>query len=418
MRDKTSKDGLKVLYLHMTGAFGGSSRSLVEVIGAFPQGAVEPRFVAPRGSASDFFRKFGEVIEARDLSRFDNTRYSYYRGFRWLVLAREIALIPATIAALRQAKRRWGSVDLIHLNEFTGLLPWWLARRAFNAPVVVHVRSVPRNDRGSLRTRLVNWMLRNQAEAVVAIDETVRANLPTDLNVDVIHNAFSPKPPTERDEALDRALAVRAESFKVGFVGNLLRVKGIHELIEAARITRDQGLDIEFVIVGDDAHLSGGLKARLLKLLGLGQNVRAEVEAAIDLYGLRDRVHLIGFTPHISQVYRRMDVLCFPSHYDAPGRPIFEAAFLKVPSIVAVNDPKPDTLVDGVSGIAIAPRDANQLGAAIARLAKDRALATSMGEAAYALAAKNFSVVRNSEDLLRVYRRVLARHDRLLSSDK
>lgn len=410
MRDQISGDGLKVLYLHMTGAFGGSSRSLVEVIGAFPQGAVEPRFVAPRGSASDFFRKFGDVIEARDLSRFDNTRYSYYRGFRWLVLAREIALVPATFAALRQAKQRWGSVDLIHLNEFTGLLPWWLARRAFNAPAVVHVRSVPRNDSG-LRTRLVNWMLKNQAEAVVAIDETVRASLPSDLNVDVIHNSFTPKPSTERDEALDRALAVRAESFKVGFVGNLLRVKGIHELIEAARITRDQGLDIEFVIVGDDAHSSGGLKARLLKLLGLGQNVRAEVEAAIDLYGLRERVHLIGFTPHISQVYRRMDVLCFPSHYDAPGRPIFEAAFLKVPSIVAVNDPKPDTLVDGLSGIAIAPRDAGQLAAAIARLANDRALATRMGEAAYALAAKNFSVVQNSETLLRVYRRVVANRD-------
>lgn len=392
----------------MTGAFGGSSRSLVEVVGAFPPGAVDARFVAPRGSATGFFRELGEVIEARDLSRFDNTRYSYYRGFRWLVLARELALVPATIIALRQAKRRWGTVDLIHLNEFTGLLPWWLARRAFNAPVVVHVRSVPRDDRGSLRTRLVNWMLRDKAEAVIAIDETVRASLPPDLHVDVIHNAFSPKPSTEQDEALDRELTVRAESFKVGFVGNLLLVKGIHELIEAARITKDQGLDIEFIIVGDDAHPSRGLQARLLKVLGLGQNVRAEVEAAIDRHGLRDRIHMIGFTPHISQVYRRMDVLCFPSHFDAPGRPIFEAAFLKVPSIVSVNDPKPDTLIDGVSGIATAPRNAQQIAQAIARLANDRALAKKMGEAAYALASENFSVTKGSEALLRVYRRVLA----------
>jgi len=402
----------------MTGAFGGSSRSLAEVVQAFPSGAVKAQFVAPRGSAGEFFRKLGDVIEARDISRFDNTRYSYYRGFRWLVLAREIVLIPATIAAVRRAKQRWGSIDLIHVNEFTGLLPWWLARRAFGAPVIVHVRSVPRNDRGSLRTRLVNWMLKSHAEAVVAIDETVRANLPADLTVDVIHNAFSPKPSTELDDALERALTFRPESFKVGFVGNLLRVKGIHELIEAARITRDQGLDIEFVIVGDDAQPSRGLKARFLKFLGLGQNVRAEVEAAIDLYGLRDRVHLIGFTLHISQVYRRMDVLCFPSHFDAPGRPIFEAAFLKVPSIVAVNDPKPDTLVDGVSGIAIAPRDAGQLAAAIARLAQDRALATSMGEAAYALAAKNFSVVENSAALLRIYHRVLSNRDAHPSPDE
>jgi glycosyltransferase involved in cell wall biosynthesis len=392
----------------MTGAFGGSSRSLVEVIGAFPQDAVEARFVTPRGSASEFFKGLGDVIEARDLSRFDNTRYSYYRGFRWLVLARELALVPATIAAVREAKRRWGSVDLIHLNEFTGLLPWWLALRAFKAPIVVHVRSVPRDDRRSLRTCLVNWMLRNKADAVVAIDETVRASLPVDLRVDVIHNAFSPKSSMAQDEALDRALMVRPESFKVGFVGNLLRVKGIHELIEAARITRDQGLDIEFVIVGDDAHSSRGLKARLLKVFGLEQNVRAEVEAAIDRCGLRDRIHLIGFTPHISQVYRRMDVLCFPSHFDAPGRPIFEAAFLKVPSIVAVNDPKPDTLIDGVSGIAVAPRDASQLASAIARLANDRELAKKMGQVAFALATENFGAAKNAEALLQVYRRILA----------
>jgi glycosyltransferase involved in cell wall biosynthesis len=400
---------VRVLYLHMTGAFGGSSRSLVEVIRAFPPGAAEAKFVAPRGSASRFFCELGDVIEARDLSRFDNTRYSYYRGFRWLVLARELALVPTTIMALRQAKRRWGAIDLIHVNEFTGLLPWWLARRGFRAPVVVHVRSVARNDCGSLRTRLVNWMLRNKAEAIIAIDETVRASLPADLHIDVIHNVFSPMPPIEQDEALDRELALRARSFKVGFVGNLLRVKGIHELIEAARITRDQGLDIEFVIVGDDAHPSHGLKARFLKILGLGQNMRAEVEVAIDAHGLRDRIHLIGFTADISRIYRRMDVLCFPSHFDAPGRPIFEAAFLKVPSIVAVNDPKPDTLIDGISGIAIAPRDASQLAAAIARLANNRPLAKKMGEAAHTLATENFSVMRNSEALLQVYRRVLAR---------
>jgi glycosyltransferase involved in cell wall biosynthesis len=137
--------------------------------------------------------------------------------------------------------------------------------------------------------------------------------------------------------------------------------------------------------------------------------MRAEVEVAIDTHGLRDRIHLIGFTADISRLYRRMDVLWFPSHFDAPGRPIFEAAFLKVPSIVAVNDPKPDTLIDGISGIAIAPRDASQVAAAIARLANDRALAKTMGEAAYTLATENFSVTRNSEALLQVYRRVLAR---------
>ena len=44
-----------------------------------------------------------------------------------------------------------------------------------------------------------------------------------------------------------------------------------------------------------------------------------------------------------------------------------------VPSIVAVPDPKPDTIVDGVTGLAIAKPDPTLIADAILRLASDRA---------------------------------------------
>jgi glycosyltransferase involved in cell wall biosynthesis len=400
---------LRVLYLHMIGPFGGASRSLFEAVGAFPAGAVQPLFVTQRGSVTRFFSRLGEVVEARGMSQFDDTRYSRYRGMRWLVLLRELAYLPFTVAALAKAKRRWQRVDLIHLNEFTGLVPLLIARRLFGAPALVHVRSVAATDTASRRTRWVQRTLRHDARAVVAIDETVRESLPVDLEVDVIHNAFSPQAASGVDPALEARLqALRPESFKVGFVGNLLRVKGIHELVEAARITRERGIDVEFLVVGDDAAPSRGLKARIVKALGLAQNVRAEVEAALDLHALRDRFHLLGFSAEIGRAYRRMDVLCFPSHYDAPGRPIFEAAFFGVPSIVAVRKPRGDTLVDGVTGLAFAPGDAVALADAIERLARDRAGAAAMGRAAREMAERTFDVRTNAGALLAVYRRVCA----------
>lgn len=400
---------LRVLYVHFFGQFGGSSRSLFEAVRAFPPGAVQPCFLTQRGTVTGFFSRLGEVIEAWGLTQIDNTRYSYYRGVRWLVVLRELAYLPATVLALRRAKKRWSEVDVIHLNEFSGLVTLWIARRWFSAQAVVHVRSVLRTDARSWRTRWVNWMMRHHAQAVVAIDETVRASLPRDLSVHVIHNGFSPRAAGQPDEAFERKLGrLRPESFKVGFVGNLLRVKGIHELIEATRMTRDQGLDIELLIVGDDARPSKGLRASLLRMLRLQQNVRAQLEADLDRYGLRDRVHLLGFTADIAHAYKRMDVLTFPSHYDAPGRPIFEAAFFGVPSIVAVRDPKPDTLIHDETGLAIEPRSAQALADAIARLARDRAAAVRMGEAAKRMAERNFDPSRNSELLLGLYRRVTA----------
>lgn len=397
---------MKVLYIHMIGAFGGASRSLTEAVGAFPAGAVEPHFVTAAGSVEPFFARLGPVETARGMSQFDNTRYSHYRGLRWLVVLRELAYLPATVVALRRARRRWGKFDLIHVNEFTGIVPWWLARRWFDAPVVVHVRSVARNDVGSLRTRMVNWMFRHRAEAVVAIDETVRSSLPADLAVTVIHNAFTPHRVAGDAPPLAIPPALRPGWFRVGFVGNLLKVKGIHELVAAAGIVRDRGLNVEFVVVGDDAAPSGGLKARLLRQLGLGQNAKAEVLDEIGRLGLGDRFHMLGFTQRISEAYGLMDVLCFPSHFDAPGRPVFEAAFAGKPAIVCLSDPKPDTLIDGVTGLAIPARDPVALADAIERLCRNPELARTMGEAAAEMAHRTFDPQKNAADLLALYRRV------------
>lgn len=399
---------LRVLYLHLTGAFGGSSRSLYEAIRAFPAGQVEPVFVTQRGTVQQFFSQLGKVYTTRGLTQFDDTRYSHYRGLRWLVLLRELSYLPGTWLTLRRVRQQVGPVDLIHLNEFTGLVPLWIARRIFGAPAVVHVRSVAREGGASRRTRWVHRMLRTHASAVVAIDETVRSSLPPDLAVEVIHNGFAPKASSQEDPALaERLKLLRPDSFKVGFVGNLLKVKGILELIEAARLLKERGRNVEFLVVGDDAQSSRGLKASLLKMAGLRQNMRAEVEAFLDAHGLRDRVHLVGFTPNLAQVYRAMDVLCFPSHYDAPGRPIFEAAFFSVPSIVAVRQPKRDTLIHEQTGLAIEPYAAGQLADAIERLAKDKGYTKQLGANAKGLAETNFDIATNAECLLRVYRGVI-----------
>ncbi len=389
----------------MIGSFGGASRSLLEVVRAIPRDRVEAFFVAPSGSACECFRdRAAGVIEVRGMSQFDNTRYSYYRGLRWLVLLRELSYLPFTVWGLLKARRNWKSVDLIHVNEFTGAIPWLLARWLFAAPVVVHVRSLARTDARSLRTRWVNHLLRSKAEAVIAIDENVRASLPHDLAVHVIHNSFSAVPAKHRDSAIERSLSqLRPASLKVGFVGNLLRVKGLIDLVEAARLLQRHNLDIEYVVIGDSAKPSAGIRQRALNFLGLSQDIKEELARLIDAYGLRAQFHFLGFTLDIRRTYEALDVLCFPSHYDAPGRPIFEAAFLGVPSIVAVREPRADTLIDGETGLAVPAKSPEKLAEAIRFFAEDRSQVRRMGENARELAHRNFDVEQNAKKLLAVY---------------
>jgi glycosyltransferase involved in cell wall biosynthesis len=104
-----------------------------------------------------------------------------------------------------------------------------------------------------------------------------------------------------------------------------------------------------------------------------------------------------------------MDVLVFPTFLDAPGRPVFEAAFFGIPSIVAVREPHADTLIDGETGIAIDRPDPRLLADAILHYATDRGEIARMGANARTLAERNFSPRANALDLLDVYRRVTDR---------
>jgi glycosyltransferase involved in cell wall biosynthesis len=400
---------LRVLYVHVTGPFGGSSRSLVEAVQALPPGAVRALFLTQRGGTEAYFSKVGEVEAVLGVTKFDHTRYSHYRGLRWLVVLRELAYLPSTWLGLWRARRRWGEVDLIHLNEFTGVFALSMARWLFRAPAVIHVRSLVEADLRLARTRWMHSLLRAQAQALVAIDESVRGTLPGSLAVNVIHNAFTSSRAADADDALEQGLSrLSPHRFKIGFVGNLLLVKGILDLLEAARLLKERGLEFELVVVGDDASPSGNLRAKLLKHLGLAQSMRKEVEATVQRHGLSERVHLIGFTPNIGRAYQCMDLLCFPSHYDAPGRPVFEAAFFGVPSVVAVRNPKPDTVVHGITGLAVPPRDPRALADAIAAMAANRDATRRMGVAARTMAENNFSAQRNARSLLDVYEKVVA----------
>jgi len=399
---------LRVLYIHGVGPFGGSSRSLFEAVRGFEPGTVDPFFIAASGTATTFFREVAvDLIETRGLSRFDNTRYSFYRGVRWIVVLRELFHVPFMLAALLKAKRRWKSVDVIHANEITEIFSMMLARWLFAAPTVVHVRSMQRPDESVWRNRWLRNRLR-RVSAVVAIDENVRSTLPLDVAVEVIHNAFTPKVAAEPDPQLvSRIQALSKTSLKVGFVGNLHHGKGLEDLLEASAIVIGQGKDVEFVLVGGETASGDGLQGAILRRLGLRQNIKTSLKEQVAERGLAHAYHFLGATNDIQRAYEAMDVLCFPSHFEATGRPVFEAAFSGVPSIAALNDPRPDTLAHGETGLAVPQKDPEKLAAAIAFLADNRSEVARMGANALALAHRNFDPATNSRRLLGLYRRLV-----------
>ena len=399
---------VSVLYVHPTGAFGGASKSLLELLKGAPDSAIKAMAVLPPGRASHYLAASGvEVHHARGLSQFDNTEFGHYRGLRWAILLREIAFLIPTLLAFIKLRRHRGRIDIIHFNEITLAPALVIGRLLLGKPVVMHVRSVQRFDRSSWRTRVVQHLLAKWVDSVVAIDETVRRSLPRDLRVEVVYNGFTP--PHGREQVAPLELPLHPQSLRVGFIGGLVPVKGIMDFLAAVRLCVGRGVNIDAIVAGENPRVLRGLKGFLLRRSGLTGDYRRLVDDYVSAEGLGERVHLIGHIEDVSIFYRSIDLLCFPSLVEATGRPVFEAGFYAVPSIVTLVDAPGDTFVDGVTGVCVRRRDPEAMASAFEKLCNDRARLRRMGEAAQNLSEARFRASQNAERLLRVYRETLSR---------
>lgn len=402
---KTSKemmpDPVKVLYIHHCGKFGGASRSLLELISSFPPNTVIPHLLTQQGNVGGFFEKKGvKTIEVKGVSIFDNGQYAYYRGLRWLILLREILFLPFTIAGLLKAKKHFNDLDIIHINEVQLLPVGLLAKKIFKKPLVCHARSLQRNVTNSWRVRLVHRML-EKCDYIFPIDRSVSDTLPHSSKKVIVYNTINIAPQnTSKEQPV--ATEIRT-AFTAGMVGQLLIHKGVLEFVEAARICKERGYDIKFIMIGDDDRLKGSFIKKVLVQLRIIQDVRAAVHKLIYLHGLSETVFVKPFTLNLGEAYTGIDVLCFPNKSDAIGRPVFEAAFFKKPSIVCVTRLYGDTFIDNETGVNIKVPSAESLSEAIIKMYKDRDLARQMGEKAHQLVTLNHDPVANSTRVLSTY---------------
>jgi glycosyltransferase involved in cell wall biosynthesis len=394
----------RILYLNPIGEFSGACVSLINLVRSSPLSGVQPLMLTPAGSAADYFREQGcQVIECPRLSQFDHTRYGRYRGLRWLVALRELVLLPRSYLAMRAIARQVGPVDLIHLNEITGIVVGTMLQCHLRAPMVMHVRAHMGDQRG-WRSRFLWELVRRHVATSFCIDETVAETVPATINKVVVHNGAARVEPSS--EAVARWASVLAETpaaaTRVAIVGSLLPVKGVYEFVEAAiRICRERR-DLCFLIVGKSVRRFGRWSFPLVKL-GLVRDVEGDCRRRIEEEGMESHIMMTGHVREPIVVYRTIDILCFPSHYNACGRPVFEAALEGKPAIVAIERSHPDTLIPGETGIAIPARSVAALADAIVELAGDSVARLRMGAAARKLAQKVSNLEANGEIVRSVY---------------
>ena len=177
----------------------------------------------------------------------------------------------------------------------------------------------------------------------------------------------------------------------VGEVARLCAVKGQRELIEALASLPEARL----VLVGVDLERGGAFQA--------------ELERDAERLGVRDRVVFAGRRNDAAALLGQLDVVALPSWTEGLPLVLLEAMARRRAVVATPVGGTPELLVDGETGLLVAPGDANALAAAIGRLLADAGLRERMGDAGYRRVADRFSAEEMCRRVLELYDEVAVR---------
>jgi glycosyltransferase involved in cell wall biosynthesis len=169
------------------------------------------------------------------------------------------------------------------------------------------------------------------------------------------------------------------------FVGRVLREKGILEFVEAAKRVRYRHPEIRFRSIGP-----------------LDSNPGAIREAAVRGWVEEGVLEWVPWTEDISLFLRETSVFVLPSYREGKPRSTQEAMAMARPVITTDVPGCRETVVDGINGFLVPPRDPEALAKAMMRFIEEPELIGRMGRESRRIAEERFDVRRVNARILEV----------------
>lgn len=180
---------------------------------------------------------------------------------------------------------------------------------------------------------------------------------------------------------------------KIILTARMLPEKGVFVLTEAAELLRDNYYNqIEFWLVGGLDDRPGAITEDQLNKVCDGKYIR-----------------WLGYRTDVNELLQQSHIVAFPSYYlEGLPKSLIEATAIGRPIITTNSVGCKDTVVDGINGFIIPPKEVQPLADKLEELINDKELRTKMGLASRKKAEKEFSIDMVIKKHLDIYNELLA----------
>ncbi len=192
---------------------------------------------------------------------------------------------------------------------------------------------------------------------------------------------FVPLPRADRS-ALRRRLGVAEGERAIGFVGRMVREKGVLELVAAC----------------------AGVPGWKLLLIGPDERGAKRDALAPDALAAQPGVRWLGLRRDVAPIYNSLDALVLPSYREGFPRSLLEGSAAGCAIVASAVRGCREAVVHRETGLLVPPRDPRALREALGALARDPARARRLGRAARRRAERHFDERAVFERIRRAYR--------------
>lgn len=166
------------------------------------------------------------------------------------------------------------------------------------------------------------------------------------------------------------------ENVKILFLSNLIKSKGVHILLEACSILKQNGIGFQCDFIGGEGDINEN-----------------RFNEKVKFWGLTEQVIYLGrkYGEEKNKAFAEADIFAFPTHNETFGLVLLEAMQHSLPVVSTFEGGIPDLVEDGVTGFLIQQKNADALAEKLKILIKNPDLRKQMGNAGFKLYKQKFT---------------------------